>query len=96
MEFAGGGDMLQLLKTAGKLTEKQARYYFYRLLLGVSAIHSAGVLHRDLKLDNILLDLKLEELKICDFGVSKAITPGETISGKCGTPAYIAPEILVD
>jgi serine/threonine protein kinase len=52
-------------------------------------------LHRDIKLDNILLDIN-GEIKICDFGVSKIVRPGETMTEQCGTPAYIAPEILKD
>lgn len=58
-------------------------------------IHSRSVLHRDIKLDNILLDSE-NTVKICDFGVSKIITSKEKIKEQCGTPAYIAPEIISD
>lgn len=57
--------------------------------------HSKGILHRDIKLDNILLSAH-GEVKICDFGVSKIIRRGEIMTEQCGTPAYIAPEILKD
>ncbi len=56
-------------------------------------IHSQNIVHRDIKLDNILIDLS-NNIKICDFGVSRQIKRGETIKHQCGTPAYIAPEIL--
>ena len=56
-------------------------------------VHHKRVLHRDIKLDNILLTSE-GDVKICDFGVSRQIKRGETIKHQCGTPAYIAPEIL--
>lgn len=57
--------------------------------------HSKNILHRDIKLDNILLDAS-GTVKICDFGVSKIVKRGEIMTEQCGTPAYIAPEILRD
>ena len=57
-------------------------------------IHSKNILHRDIKLDNILFDEK-GNIKICDFGVSKLVNIDEPMFEKCGTPAYIAPEILL-
>lgn len=72
---------------------------------GLYYCHSKNILHRDIKLDNILLngegDIKVFFLddvikKICDFGVSKIVKPGERMTEQCGTPAYIAPEILRD
>jgi serine/threonine protein kinase len=62
--------------------------------MGASSIHNSGVLHRDFKMDNILLDSSYSTVKICDFGVSKLIKQGEIIKEQCGTPAYIAPEII--
>ena len=56
-------------------------------------IHSKGVSHRDIKLDNILIDIN-SYIKICDFGVAKKIKKGEMFNDQCGTPAYIAPEIF--
>jgi 5'-AMP-activated protein kinase catalytic alpha subunit len=56
-------------------------------------IHSKNIAHRDIKLDNILLD-GVGNVKIGDFGVSKQIQPNSMMFEQCGTPAYIAPEIL--
>jgi len=53
------------------------------------------VIHRDVKLDNILLDCD-KGVKVCDFGVSKIIKKGQFIKEQCGTPAYLAPEIIID
>ena len=58
-------------------------------------MHKLNIAHRDVKLDNILLDGK-GQVKIVDFGVSKQITLGTKMREQCGTPAYIAPEILRD
>ena len=54
--------------------------------------HDNNILHRDIKLDNILLHNK--HVKLCDFGVSRITIPGQVIKEQCGTPAYIAPEII--
>ena len=60
---------------------------------GLKYIHSKNIVHRDIKLDNILIDLS-NTIKICDFGVSREILPGDIMHEHCGTPAYIAPEIF--
>ena len=54
-----------------------------------------NIVHRDIKLDNILIDLT-NTIKICDFGVSRRLLPGDVMHEHCGTPAYIAPEIFKD
>lgn len=96
MEYASGGDLLQKMKQDGKLPEKEARGIFVQLLRGLKYIHGHKILHRDIKLDNILLT-KIDgqiKAKICDFGVSRFISSDEIITEQCGTPAYIAPEII--
>ena len=55
--------------------------------------HTEGIIHRDIKLENILINEK-GEIKICDFGISKRINKDELLKDCCGTPAYIAPEVL--
>ena len=96
MEYASGGDLLHLMKKKGRLDEEQARSIFVQLVRGLKYIHSKNILHRDIKLDNILLTEIDGELKakICDFGVSRYVEEGEVINEQCGTPAYIAPEII--
>ena len=95
MEYAGKGDLLRYVKQRGKLTESEARNIFRGLITGLAHCHCRSILHRDIKLDNILLDEK-KEIKICDFGVSKICRKGRKITEQCGTPAYIAPEIIED
>lgn len=58
-------------------------------------MHSKSVIHRDIKLDNILLDENFK-CKICDFGVSRTMIKDKYITEQCGTPAYLAPEIIQD
>ena len=95
MEYAGGGDLLQYVKKHKRLGETEARTLFRQVVYGLAHIHSRSVLHRDIKLDNILLDGD-SGVKICDFGVSKIIEKNMAIREQCGTPAYIAPEIISD
>jgi serine/threonine protein kinase len=63
--------------------------------LALKFIHENKIVHRDIKLDNILIDLD-NNIKICDFGVSKIVNKGDVMLEQCGTPAYIAPEILLN
>jgi 5'-AMP-activated protein kinase catalytic alpha subunit len=93
VEYVGGGDLLSFVRKRNKLNEQTAKYIFRQIMEAIQYIHSRNVVHRDIKLDNILIDL-MNNIKICDFGVSRQIKKGEIIKHQCGTPAYIAPEIL--
>ena len=93
MEYASSGDLLQFIKQEGRLQEHKAKIIFKQIVYGLAHIHSRHVLHRDIKLDNILMEADLG-IKICDFGVSKIINRKQIIKEQCGTPAYIAPEII--
>ncbi len=95
MEYAENGDLLHSVKQKKRLPEDQAASIFRQVVYGLAHIHSRNVLHRDVKLDNILLDSE-GGVKICDFGVSKIIDKTAVIYDQCGTPAYIAPEIISD
>lgn len=71
----------------------------YQLINAIKYIHSCGIVHRDLKPENILIekDLETEEIiniKVTDFGLSKIVLPVEIMMESCGTPAYVAPEVL--
>ena len=95
MEYICAGDLLTYIKKRSKLTEPVAKFIFKQIILGIKHIHDNNIIHRDIKLDNILLDLD-NNIKICDFGVSRKINIGEIMFEQCGTPAYIAPEILIN
>ncbi|GAB4847261.1 Serine/threonine-protein kinase sapk2 [Ancistrocladus abbreviatus] len=95
MEYAAGGELFERICTAGRFTEDEARYYFQQLISGVSYCHSMQICHRDLKLENTLLDgSSAPRLKICDFGYSKSSVLHSQPKSTVGTPAYIAPEVL--
>lgn len=76
MELCAGGDLLNYVRKRKKLDENVAKVLFKQVIEGLGYIHSKGILHRDIKLDNILLDAK-GKVKIADFGVSKSVKPGE-------------------
>ncbi|KAI3973709.1 hypothetical protein MKX01_031129 [Papaver californicum] len=95
MEYAAGGELFQKICSAGRFSEDEARFFFQQLLSGVSYCHSMEICHRDLKLENTLLDGNPSpRLKICDFGYSKSAILHSQPKSTVGTPAYIAPEVL--
>jgi len=96
LEYAGGGDLLQHVRSRIKLSEAEAKLIFHQVVLGVKACHDKLVIHRDLKLDNVLINTNLTEAKLCDFGVARTAKNGERVKEQCGTPAYLAPEIIAD
>jgi tRNA A-37 threonylcarbamoyl transferase component Bud32 len=93
MEFAKEGDLLDLIKARGPLAEDIARFVTVQVAHGLKHCHGRGVLHRDVKLDNVLLSANFVA-KICDFGISRVVRPGEVMREDCGTPAYTAPEVV--
>ncbi|KAL8159620.1 hypothetical protein V2J09_001157 [Rumex salicifolius] len=95
MEYAAGGELFERICNAGRFSEDEARYFFQQLISGVSFCHTMQICHRDLKLENTLLDgSPAPRLKICDFGYSKSSVLHSRPKSTVGTPAYIAPEVL--
>ncbi|XP_073293919.1 serine/threonine-protein kinase SAPK10-like [Primulina huaijiensis] len=96
MEYASGGELFERICNAGRFSEDEARFFFQQLISGVSYCHSMQICHRDLKLENTLLDgSPAPRLKICDFGYSKSSLLHSQPKSTVGTPAYIAPEVLL-
>ena len=93
MEFICA-DLLNYIRKREKLNEKISKNIFKQIILGLKYMQKKKIVHRDIKLDNILLNLT-NTIKICDFGVSKILSsPDEVMHDHCGTPAYIAPEVF--
>ncbi|XP_020864266.1 phosphorylase b kinase gamma catalytic chain, liver/testis isoform isoform X2 [Phascolarctos cinereus] len=87
------GELFDYLTEKVALTEKEARSIMRSLLEAVSFLHANNIVHRDLKPENILLDDSLQ-IRLSDFGFSCHLEPGEKLRELCGTPGYLAPEIL--
>ena len=94
-ECAEGGPFLNFVNRSHGLSEKQCRFYFLQLLSVVEYLHNdLKIVHRDLKMENLLLD-KWNNLRLIDFGLSKQMnSKDEILTEPCGTPAYAAPEII--
>ncbi|XP_043711642.1 CBL-interacting serine/threonine-protein kinase 21-like isoform X2 [Telopea speciosissima] len=93
MEYVPGGQLSDKLSYIQKFDEREARKYFQQLIDAVDYCHSRGVYHRDLKPENLLLDGK-GNLKVSDFGLSALRKPGDLLSTACGSPCYVAPEVI--
>jgi serine/threonine protein kinase len=94
-EFLNGGELFYHLCTDAKFDEPRARFYAAEILLALNHLHQNGIIYRDLKPENVLLDSE-GHIRLTDFGLSKlGIVGKDTTSTFCGTPEYLAPEIIV-
>jgi serine/threonine-protein kinase ULK/ATG1 len=96
MEYCDGSDLSKFLDSdkTGKISETNAKYYFKQLYDGLCYLNENKIIHRDLKPKNILLTNNFQNLKICDFGLAKLRKDMTRVFTVCGSPLYMAPEIL--
>ena len=94
LELCANNSMSDLMKRRKKLCEFEARFYLLQIVSSLKYLHAHGVIHRDLKLGNLFIDHHMQ-VKVGDFGLATRLThPDERKKTVCGTPNYIAPEIL--
>ena len=97
LEYLAGGELFDKIVQIGKFKENDAKFVFYQILLAMRYLHSKGITHRDLKPENILLVTNENDsiVKITDFGLSRVVGEGSLMKTLCGTPSYLAPEVIL-
>ena len=95
MEYVGVTSLYQYLKqnSQSRLPEGEVRKIFKQVAEGIDYMHSKNVTHRDIKLENLLLEDKTKNIKIIDFGFAISCKDRK-LTSFCGTPSYMAPEII--
>ncbi|KAF7596184.1 hypothetical protein BBP40_003083 [Aspergillus hancockii] len=94
LELAPEGELFNLIVSKQKFTETETRHIFVQLFEGLKYLHDRGIVHRDIKPENILVADKKLTVKLGDFGLAKIIGEDSFTTTLCGTPSYVAPEIL--
>jgi len=100
MELVNGGELFYKIVEKGNYSEKDAAKIVGQMIKGVMYLHGEGIAHRDLKPENLLCatdtreEFKPFRVVIADFGLSKAFDGGEDLTTSCGTPDYVAPEVI--
>ncbi|KAH8387277.1 hypothetical protein KR093_006046, partial [Drosophila rubida] len=92
-EYASQGEIFDYIAKYGRMSETAARFKFWQIISAVEYCHKKGIVHRDLKAENLLLDFSMN-IKIADFGFSNHFKPGELLATWCGSPPYAAPEVF--
>lgn len=93
-----GGELFHAIINAHSFSEAQAQRCVMTLLYTLHYCHQRGIVHRDLKPENLLLaePNNLDSIRIADFGLANEITIANTLKSYCGTPGYMAPEVLTN
>ena len=94
IDFLNGGELFFHLRKENHFKEERAKFYTAEILLALECLHGNGIIYRDLKPENVILDSE-GHIKLTDFGLSKLQITGEKMAYTfCGTPEYLAPEIV--
>ncbi|XP_027337710.1 serine/threonine-protein kinase ATG1a isoform X2 [Abrus precatorius] len=96
IQYCGGGDLAAYIHRHGKVSEPVARHFMRQLAAGLQVLHEKNLIHRDLKPQNLLLatNAAIPIMKIGDFGFARSLTPWGLADTLCGSPYYMAPEII--
>lgn len=92
-EYASGGEIFEYLLQQGRMSEEDAQKKFRQIVQAVEYCHNKGIVHRDLKAENLLLD-EAQNVKLADFGFSNHFSENELLKTWCGSPPYAAPELF--
>mmetsp|Transcript_9403 Transcript_9403/g.18203 ORF Transcript_9403/g.18203 Transcript_9403/m.18203 type:complete len:358 (+) Transcript_9403:247-1320(+) len=95
LEYSIGGEFFTHLRKANRFPNDTARFYAAGVAITFEYLHNRNIVYRDLKPENLLLDSQ-GHLKVCDFGFAKTVEPGTNTWTLCGTPEYLAPEIILN
>jgi MAP/microtubule affinity-regulating kinase len=95
-DYHAGGDMLTFINANGYLSERRARTYARQLASALAYVHGAGVVHRDIKLENLFLTPYRDRVVLGDWGLASTWAPGRKQQGAVGSPYYAAPEMHLD
>lgn len=93
MEYCSNGSLLDFLSTTGTISETLAKEYFRELIDAIEYCHAKGIVHRDIKCENLLFDENFT-LKLVDFGFARRFQKSDLLRTFCGSYAYASPEIL--
>lgn len=93
-ELAAGGELYYYVKARTRLKEETARAFFQQLVNALNYCHQKGIVHRDVKLENLLLTENYKQLKLADFGFSRSFKQNEPLFTVCGSSQYAAPEMV--
>lgn len=98
LEYVSGGDLFDAITRVTRFPEYEARLMIRHLASAMAYLHSLSIVHRDIKPENLLVELDeaghITQLKLADFGLACEVT--EPLTAVCGTPTYVAPEILME
>ncbi len=96
MEIVSGVSLLTYLKTlpGKKIPETECTYIFKQIVSGIAYLHKNNIIHRDIKLENIIINTNSKVVKIIDYGFGCITSKSKLLNFFCGTPSYMPPEII--
>ena len=93
MPFIRGGELYKVFQAEKRFKEEVVKFYSAQMIIAIGYLHLKGIVHRDLKLENILIDQD-GYIKIIDYGLAKMLDENQESTSFCGTPEYLAPEMI--